>query len=230
MRKRRPPMPTRCTPPRCADRSVRCEPGSDPGRTSSRQTPPDAQAVLDFWFGAPGSPGHGSSRPEWFRKDAAFDAIIAARFGALIERALQGGLAGWAADAPAALAQIVVLDQFTRNVFRGSARAFAGDALALAAARAMVAAGQDRALRPEQRQFVYLPFEHAEDIACQHESLRLFAALAQEVPAMADLLAWAQRHADVVARFGRYPHRNAALGRASTDDEAAYLREPGSGF
>jgi uncharacterized protein (DUF924 family) len=192
--------------------------------------PTAAQAVLDFWFGAPGSPVHGTRRPEWFRKDAGFDAQIVARFGTLIERGLEGGLAGWGEQPPSALARVIVLDQFTRNVFRGTPRAFAGDTPALAAARAMVAQGRDLALPPEQRQFVYLPFEHAESMACQHESLRLFGALAHDVPDMADQLGWAQRHADVVARFGRYPHRNAALGRESTPDEIAFLRQAGSSF
>ena len=122
-----------------------------------------AQAVLDFWFGAPGSPAHGRNRPEWFRKDAAFDAEICARFGALIDAAIGGGLRAWdAAGAASALARILLLDQFTRNAFRGTARSFAGDALALQAAQAMVATGQDLQLPPLQRWFVYLPYEHAE--------------------------------------------------------------------
>ncbi|MBI3368978.1 MAG: DUF924 domain-containing protein [Burkholderiales bacterium] len=191
---------------------------------------PRAQAVLDFWFAAPGEPEHLQTRALWFRKDDAFDAEIARRFGDLIEHALAGGLAGWAGAPQSALARLILLDQFTRNTFRGSARAFAGDALALATARAMVASGQDHALAGVQRQFVYLPFEHAEDMAAQHESLRLFAALGRDEAALAGLSVWAQKHADIVARFGRFPHRNAALGRASTPEEAAFLLTPGSGF
>jgi uncharacterized protein (DUF924 family) len=191
---------------------------------------PRAADVLHFWFGPPDDPAHGQPRAEWFRKDAAFDAAIAQRFGTLIDEALAGQLATWAAQPLSALAQVIVLDQFTRNAFRDTPRAFAGDALALAAAQAMVATGQDRSLSGVQRQFTYLPFEHAEDLAMQREALRLFGALAEDDPARADLLTWAQKHHDIVARFGRFPHRNAILGRASTAEEIAFLQTPGSGF
>lgn len=188
------------------------------------------QEVLDFWFGAPGDAHHLQSRPEWFRKDAAFDALIAQRFGTLIDAALRGELDGWAAQPRHALARIVVLDQFTRNTRRGSAGMFAGDAQALAAARAMVAGGADRTLPGVMRQFVYLPFEHAEDVEAQRESMRLFAQLETDEPALAGLLEWARKHAEIVERFGRFPHRNAALGRASTAEEVEFLKQPGSGF
>lgn len=187
--------------------------------------PAAARDVLDFWFGAGGQP-----RAEWFRKDPAFDAAVRERFGPLIESALQGGIDDWAASAQPALARIVVLDQFTRNVHRDTPAAFAGDAQALAAARQLVASGQDLGLAPLQRWFAYLPFEHAEDLAAQQESMRLFGQLAAEHPALADALAWARRHQVVIQRFGRFPHRNAILGRASTAEEAAFLREPGSSF
>jgi uncharacterized protein (DUF924 family) len=190
----------------------------------------DAQAVIDFWFGAPGSPERGTTREVWFRKDPAFDASIAQHFGALVERALAGELRDWDAEPPSALARILLLDQFTRNIFRDTARAFAGDALALRAAQALVASGQDRALPPEQRSFIYLPFEHAEDPAAQDEAVRLFARLEAEAPALTGLVDWAQRHRAIVARFGRFPHRNALLGRASTPEELAFLQEPGSRF
>jgi uncharacterized protein (DUF924 family) len=186
-------------------------------------TPTD---VLDFWFAGGASP-----RAEWFKKDAAFDALIAARFGALVEHALTGGLAAWAQRHPSdALAQIIVLDQFTRNIFRDTARAFAGDARALAAAQAMVARGDDLALLPLQRTFVYLPFEHAEDRAMQRESLRLFAALTAADASMADSEDYAHRHADIIERFGRFPHRNALVGRTSTAEEVQFLQQPGSRF
>lgn len=182
--------------------------------------------VLDFWFGA----APRVQRAEWFRKDAAFDAAIRARFGATIEAALAGALTDWDAVPQGALARIVVLDQFTRNAFRDTARAFAGDALALAAARALVERGDDRRLDPLERVFAYLPFEHAEDGAMQARSLALFGALAREVPALAGFEDYARRHAVVIERFGRFPHRNTALGRTSTADEAAYLAQPGAGF
>ena len=191
------------------------------------------QGVLAFWFGPPEHPGHRQTRPQWFRKDAAFDAEIAQRFGALVETALEGGIDDWSAPPLAplpALARVIVLDQFTRNSFRGTARAFAGDARALQTARALVASGLDRELTGVQRQFVYLPFEHAEDLAHQRTAVQLFEQLGRDEPAMAGLLEWAQRHHDVVARFGRFPHRNALLGRISAAQELAYLAEPGSGF
>lgn len=190
----------------------------------------DAQAVLDFWFGAEGTPPHSQVRAEWFRKDAAFDAQIAPRFGALVNQALAGGLTHWAAQPAGALARIVLLDQFTRNMFRDTARAFAGDALALVAARALVADGSDTALRPEQRVFAYLPFEHDERLAMQDESVRLFTALAAEAPALQNMLDYAHKHRAVIARFGRFVHRNELLGRVSTAEELAFLKEPGSRF
>jgi uncharacterized protein (DUF924 family) len=193
----------------------------------------DAQAVLDFWFGPPDDPGHAQTRPQWFRKDEAFDAAIVQRFGALTERALIGGIDDWSA-APLmplpALARVIVLDQFTRNSFRGTARAFAGDAMALQTARAMVASGLDRRLTGVQRQFCYLPFEHAEDLAHQRTAVQLFEQLGRDEPALVGLAEWAQRHLDIVARFGRFPHRNAALGRVSTAEEIAFLLLPGSSF
>jgi uncharacterized protein (DUF924 family) len=189
-----------------------------------------ARGVLDFWFGAPGSAGYGTARTEWFRKDAAFDALIARRFGSLVERALAGGLRDWDAAADSALARIIVLDQFTRNSFRGTARAFAGDALALQAARAMVAARRDATLAPLQRAFAYLPFEHAEDATAQDESVALFTRLAADAPDTRDMLDYAHRHRDVIRRFGRFPHRNEALARPSSADELAFLEQPGSRF
>jgi uncharacterized protein (DUF924 family) len=148
----------------------------------------------------------------------------------LIDSALRGELSNWATRAPSALALVIVLDQFTRNARRDTAGMFAGDALARATARAMCAAGHDLQLAGVQRQFAYLPFEHSEDLGDQLESLRLFAQLGRDEPALAGLMEWAQRHHDIVARFGRFPHRNAALGRASTPEEAAFLKQPGSGF
>lgn len=185
----------------------------------------DAPEVLAFWFAGSTAP-----RAEWFRKDPAFDATIRQCFGSTIEQALDGRLAGWDGSAPAVLAQVIVLDQFTRNAFRDTARAFAGDARALALARDLVTRGWDLQLTPLQRWFAYLPYEHAEDMAMQQESLRLFDALAQAHPTLADAALWARRHQEVIARFGRYPHRNALLGRASTAEEQLYLQQPGSGF
>ena len=192
--------------------------------------PAEAATVLDFWFGAPDTTGFGTDRPEWWRKDPAFDAEIRERFGASIERALRGELDAWASRAESALAQILLLDQLTRNAFRDTPRAFAGDARALDAARAMVGTQQDLALPPSQRRFVYLPFEHAEGSAMQAESVRLFARLAESEPAQAEALDYARRHQAIVDRFGRFPHRNAILGRRSTAEEIDFLKQPGSSF
>jgi len=190
----------------------------------------DALAVLDFWFGRHGDRGRDAPRRQWFEKSDAFDEQIRDRFGTLIPRAIAGELQAWSADPESAVAQILVLDQFTRNVFRGSAQAFAGDTRALAAARALVGAGKDRGLLGVQRQFVYLPFEHAEDLAAQDEALRLFTELERDEPIVGELSLWAQRHRDIIVRFGRFPHRNAALGRSSTPDEIEFLKQPGSSF
>lgn len=181
--------------------------------------------LLDFWFGATDAP-----RDAWFRKDPAFDAQIRERFGAHVEQALTGAFDGTGRTPDDALAQVLLLDQFTRNIFRGTPRAFAGDARALALAQTLVARGDDERLSPLRRVFVYLPFEHAEDAQAQRESLRLFGALAARHPALAHFDDYARRHAAVIEHFGRFPHRNAILGRASTADEAAFLREPGSSF
>jgi len=192
----------------------------------------DARAaeVLDFWFGPPDAKGRLATREAWFHKDPAFDATIRDRFGDLIDAALRGELDTWEADPRSALALLIVLDQFTRNTRRDSAGAFAGDAQALGIARRMVAAGQDRPLPGVMRQFLYLPYEHSESLADQDEALRLFAQLGRDHPELAGLLQWAQKHQVIVARFGRFPHRNALLGRASTDAELEFLKQPGSGF
>lgn len=175
--------------------------------------------LLHFWFGSSDAP-----RPEWFRKDVAFDTEIRTRFGAAIEAALAGTL-GWPDTLDARLARVLLLDQFTRNAFRDTPRAFAGDALALALARRMVAEGDDLRIAPVRRTFVYLPFEHAEDLAAQHEAMRLYRALGD-----AEALDWARKHFEVIQRFGRFPHRNAILGRASTPEEIEFLQQPGSRF
>ena len=186
--------------------------------------------VLEFWFGTPETADLEATRERWFRKDPAFDREIAERFGNLMEQALRDELHDWAWQPGPALARILLLDQFTRNALRDTPRAFAGDALALAAAREMVRSGQDLQLQPLRQVFIYLPFEHAEDLQAQEEALRLFGRLAEEAPALAGYADYARRHHEVIARFGRFPHRNLLLGRASTPEEAQFLKQPGSGF
>jgi len=186
------------------------------------------ESILDFWFGRAGAPGYGGERSQWFRKDAGFDEEIRLRFGAAIETALGGGFSEWT-DASGVLARILLVDQFTRNIYRETPRAFAGDALALSLARQAVERGDDRALVPVQRWFMYMPFTHAENVAAQETALDLFTGLRDE-SGLAGPLHWAKRHAEVIRRFGRFPHRNAILGRASTPEEIAFLGNPGSGF
>lgn len=179
-----------------------------------------ANEVLRFWFGQGGERGKAHKR--WFEKNAAFDAEVRERFLPLYE-ALAGN-EEWLAVPEECLARIIVLDQFPRNMFRGSARAFATDAQALAAARHAVAHGFDRDLLPVERQFVYLPFEHSESLADQERACELMRPLGEE------LYDWALRHKQIIERFGRFPHRNAILGRQSTPEEIEFLKQPGSGF
>jgi len=183
------------------------------------------QEVLEFWFGK--EPG--KSRAEWFRKDEKFDQEIRRRFGELHASAARRELEAWRASPEPLLALVVVLDQFSRNLFRGDARAFAQDAHARECADQALARGDDLALLPVQRQFLYLPYEHSEELADQDKSVELMRSL-EAFEETRGLIEWAVRHRDVVRRFGRFPHRNAALGRASTAEEAEFLRRPGSGF
>lgn len=192
--------------------------------------PAEVQQVLNFWFGAPGSADDGQPRSAWFHKREAFDREIAERFGARIEAALGGALQGWEASPPGCLALILLLDQFTRNVNRQQARAFAGDARALRLALALLDDGRAQDLPPLQRWFVLMPLEHAEDLALQRRCVAGFEALAAEDPRLAGALDYAHRHLEVIERFGRFPHRNAALGRASTAAELDYLSQAGAGF
>jgi len=189
----------------------------------------DFSDILDFWFGAPWSPQRGRPRQQWFRKNADFDAEILRRFLHEHESALAGMRANWEATPHAALALVIVLDQFPRNMFRDSPRSFAADPAALGVARRMVGNGFDELLRPIERCFVYLPFEHSEDLAAQRRSLALFEGLRSSSDCIGNI-DYAYRHYEIIARFGRFPHRNAILGRASTPEEIEFLRQPGSGF
>ena len=181
--------------------------------------------VLDFWFGTP----RGKSRAEWFRKDPAFDEEIRRRFAGLHQQASRRELQAWRASAEPMLALVIVLDQFSRNLFRNDARAFAQDAHARECANEALLRGDDLGLLPVERQFLYLPFEHSEDLRDQERGCDLMRSLDafEETRGISE---WAVRHRDIVARFGRFPHRNAAMGRESTPEEIEFLKGPRSGF
>jgi len=180
--------------------------------------PDEARGVLSFWF-------EELEPRQWFEKDDALDRHIRDRFLVLYEQLAARGAGDWARTARGALAAVIVLDQFPRNMFRGDGRSFASDALALAVAEQAIGAGLDAAFDATRRKFLYMPFEHSEDAAMQARSVALFAALGD-----ADSLDYALRHKKVIDRFGRFPHRNAPLGRRSTAEEAAFLEQPGSAF
>ncbi|MFO0615662.1 MAG: DUF924 family protein [Polyangiaceae bacterium] len=194
-------------------------------------TPDD---VLTFWIG-PSDGDPFANAEKWWKKDDAFDADVRARFGAALEAAARGELDAWAAAPRSCVALVILLDQLSRNIHRGSARAFAADAKALSVARALVDAKGDRGLRPIERAFAYMPFMHAEDLAAQDRCIVLFAILTEEAPAdqrgrFVENVLFAVKHRRIIERFGRFPHRNAALGRASTPEERAFLEQPGSSF
>jgi uncharacterized protein (DUF924 family)/diadenosine tetraphosphate (Ap4A) HIT family hydrolase len=189
------------------------------------------ELILDFWFG----PGQGPSAPNyvkrWFAQDAEFDGLIRHRFEKFMEAALQGGLASWESSPRGRLALILLLDQFTRNLGRHTAAAFAGDERAQRLAREMVDQGIDQTLTPDQRVFAYLPFEHGESAEWQALSLKMYEDLARQAgPDYQNYLEFARKHAVIIERFGRYPHRNQALGRQNTPEEAEFLSGPDSTF
>ena len=179
---------------------------------------PHAQDVLDFWFDELTPQQH-------FAKDADLDARIAERFGTLLQAAERCELAAWRATAGGRLAEIVVLDQFSRNVYRDQAHAFANDAVALALAQEFVSGAHDAELPIAQRAFAYLPFMHSKSLTIHAQALMLF-----DQPGLEDNLRFEHLHQDILQRFGRYPHRNAALGRTSTPQELEFLAQPGSSF
>ena len=185
-------------------------------RMDARPTPAD---VLAFWREA------GPSK--WFARRAAFDAAVRERFEALHLLAATGALESWSSTADGALARVIVLDQFPRNLYRDSAHAFATDPLALSVANAAIADGFDAEIESALRAFLYMPLMHAEDAAVQARCVRLFETLAREAPETQSNLKFARIHADVIARFGRFPHRNGVFGRATTVEEQAFLDEGG---
>ncbi|MDX2270381.1 MAG: DUF924 family protein [Cyanobacteriota bacterium] len=185
--------------------------------------------ILTFWFGSPDHPDYGKPRPAWFAKDPEFDQTLRRQFLDTYHQAAAGHLQTWQASPTSALALILLLDQLPRNIFRQTPQAFATDPQALAVAEQMVGTGWDQALVPVQRWFVYLPFEHSESLADQRRAVQLFETLAWD-PDSQSAVTYAHKHLAVIERFGRFPHRNAILGRFSTPEELAFLQEPGSSF
>ena len=207
-----------------------------PQQATSPATP---DAVLAFWLGTARSSNAQAIavKQQWITKSDAFDARIKAQFEPTVQAAMAGQLDSWADEAWSCLALLVVLDQFTRNIYRGTPQSFAGDAKALATAQRAIAQGLDQQLPAVTRIFFYLPLEHAEDLALQAQSVNAFAQLVQHNPSPADVhdvlvgtLDYAHRHRAVIQQFGRFPHRNTILGRSSTPQELAYLAQPGAGF
>lgn len=172
-------------------------------------------AVLAFWF---------ADSARWWKKDPAFDAEVRDRFTALHQAIERGERESWLETATGTLAYVIVLDQLSRNMFRGTARMFASDPRARAAVRRALERGDDAELSPDERAFLFMPLMHSEDIADQDRSVALFAHASPEQ------LRFAVQHRDIVRRFGRFPHRNALLGRESTPEERAFLMQPGSSF
>lgn len=193
-----------------------------------RRPPAEAQAVLAFWFDP-------AQQPHWFDASPQFDAIIRDRFGGTYRLAAQGKLEQWIDTPQGWLALLIVLDQFSRNLHRDDPRAWAQDLQAQRLALWGIKEGYDRPLPPMQRVFAYMPLEHAEDMRLQRHCVALFEALCEQLSTeerhrYTGFLDYARRHQAVIARFGRFPHRNARLGRPCTPEELQYLAEPGAGF
>jgi uncharacterized protein (DUF924 family) len=189
---------------------------------------PKPNDILELWFSD-------RVRPLWFSRSDAFDEELRTRFGALVASAIDGGFEDWRTDPESTLALVLALDQFPRNLYRGTPRAFAGDRRARDVVSAAIARGDDQRHSLERRMFLYMPFQHSEELADQERAVELFTRWANEhqgeerAKAEEDLK-YAHRHCEIIRRFGRFPHRNATLGRTSTPEEIAFLDEPMSSF
>ncbi|AFZ43754.1 protein of unknown function DUF924 [Halothece sp. PCC 7418] len=197
--------------------------------TLSVEDQKQAQTVLDFWFGSPDDDHYGKPRQEWFIKNPEFDQQVRSRFWSLYEQAAQGKLDAWKHTPETCLALIILLDQFPRNLFRGDPRMFETDQKALSFAKYALKQDYDRQLLNVQRWFIYLPFEHSEDLEMQYRAISLFSRLKDD-PDSESTIDYAERHLKVIEKFGRFPHRNAILGRESTPEEIAFLEQPRSSF
>lgn len=188
-----------------------------------------SEAILEFWFGDRAGSEYGKPRKAWFQKKPEFDETVRSRFLGDYQAAASGRYDDWTNHPRSTLALILLLDQFPRNLFRDRPEAFATDTKALEIAKDAIARGFDRQLLPVERWFVYLPFEHSEDLADQRRSVELFHQLDGD-PDSATTIDYADRHFKVIERFGRFPHRNRILGRPNTSEEAEFLQKPGSSF
>ncbi|MBT3787162.1 MAG: DUF924 domain-containing protein [Alphaproteobacteria bacterium] len=188
-----------------------------------------SQEVLDFWFGTPGSPEYGNPREIWFKKDDGFDDQIRGSFLAATDQALDGGFIEWENDLHDCLALIILLDQFPRNLFRGSDRSFVGDVRSRKAAETAIAAGAGETFFLHQQLFTYLPFVHSENLLDQERALELMNSLPDN-DFKKNCIDSAVRHHEIIARFGRFPHRNDVMDRASTEEEIEFLKGPNSSF
>ncbi len=185
--------------------------------------------IIDFWFGKPEDKAYGSPQKFWFVKEEQFDRQVRSRFLETYQQAASGQLSQWQEQALSCLALIIVLDQFPRNMFRNSPKAFATDSDALKLAKYAVAKGFDRQLLSVQRWFIYLPFEHSENLEEQQTAVKLFQTL-KDNPDSKTAIDYANKHLQVIKKFGRFPHRNQILARESTQAEKEFLKQPGSKF
>ena len=192
---------------------------------TDRNLPDRARALLDAWFGPPGDPGRERHRDIWFKGTAEFDAGLREAFLADYEAGAAGQLRLWEALPESALALVLLLDQIPRNIFRDTPRAYAADAAARAAADRALARGFDRLVPEAWRRFFYMPFHHSENLADQRRSAALFDGLPGQRDRRGSVRRYGRPYVEVIARFGRFPHRNAILGRASTPEESAFLAE-----
>lgn len=209
-------------------------PSAKPSSSSKPSRSNRVEAILNFWFGHPASADYGQYRKAWFVKNPDFDKEIRQRFLTDYQLAASGKLNHWQETPRSSVAMLLLLDQFPRNLFRGQPQSFATDLQAKALSTHLVSTGQDKQLIPAQRFFIYVPFEHSEDLADQNRCVELMQNLVETVPDINEGLKggldYAIRHREVIQRFGRFPHRNEILGRPSTAEELEFLQQPGSRF
>ena len=192
-------------------------------------TSTEVDSIIDFWFLPKDNPGYGKQRSEWFMKNEDFDNEIRAKFGPLVEKAIAAELVTDDNDPTSSLAHIILLDQFTRNLFRGDKKSYQADNIASLLSRSLVSNGKDMSLPPHMRIFVYMPLMHSESVEHQNQCVELMKKLYEETNEFKHFLDYAIQHQGVVVKYGRFPHRNVIVGRESTEAELAYLALPGAG-